>query len=75
MIYLMCYYNYLRWRARLFSIKTSQTIFFGQGFFFQIWEPKEDKIKRELSRKRLLSEKKSLRMILTNENQQNDKSS
>ncbi len=52
-----------------------QAIFFGQGFFFQIWEPKEGKIKRELSRKRLLSEKKSLRMILTNENQQNDKSS
>ena len=39
--------------------------FFGQGHYFQIWEPKAGLRNRELARKRLLQEKKSLRMILT----------
>ena len=43
----------------------SEIGFFGQGHYFQIWEPKAGLRNSELARKRLLQEKKSLRMILT----------
>ena len=43
----------------------TEAAFFGQGHFFQIWEPKKGLKNTEVSRKRLLEEKKSLRMILT----------
>ena len=43
----------------------SEAAFFGQGHFFQIWEPKSGIINSEISRKRLLKEKKSLTSILT----------
>ena len=46
------------------GLKT-EAAFFGQGHFFQIWEPKEGLKNTEVARKRLLKEKKSLRMILT----------
>ena len=46
------------------NIKT-EAAFFGQGHFFQIWEPNKGLENTEVSRKRLLKEKKSLRMILT----------
>ena len=46
------------------SIKT-EAAFFGQGHFFQIWEPKQGLKNTEDSRRRLLKEKKSLRMMLT----------
>ena len=46
------------------NIKT-EAAFFGQGHFFQIWEPKNGLKNSETSRKRLLLEKKSLRMMLT----------
>ena len=46
----------------------NEVAFFGQGFFFQLWEPKAGILKREESRKRLLNEKKSLRTILTKQN-------
>ena len=46
------------------NIKT-EAAFFGQGHFFQIWEPNKGLKNIEESRKRLLEEKKSLRMILT----------
>ena len=46
------------------GLKT-EAAFFGQGHFFQIWEPKEGLKNTEVSRKRLLKEKKSLRMMLT----------
>ena len=46
----------------------NEVAFFGQGFFFQLWEPKAGILKREESRKRLLKEKKSLRTILTKQN-------
>ena len=49
------------------NIKT-EAAFFGQGHFFQIWEPKIGIKNIEISRKRLLQEKKSLRMILTEQN-------
>jgi len=49
------------------NIKT-EAAFFGQGHFFQIWEPKNGLKNTEDSRKRLLQEKKSLRMILTQQN-------
>ena len=42
-----------------------EAAFYGQGYFFQIWEPKEGIKNTEVSRKRLLKEKKSLRKILT----------
>ena len=46
------------------GIKT-EAAFFGQGHFFQIWEPKKGLKNTEVSRRRLLEEKKSLRMMLT----------
>ena len=46
------------------GIKT-EAAFFGQGHFFQIWEPSQGLKNTEISRKRLLEEKKSLRIILT----------
>ena len=46
------------------NIKT-EAAFFGQGYFFQIWEPKNGLKNTEVSRNRLLKEKKSLRTMLT----------
>ena len=46
------------------GIKT-EAAFFGQGYFFQMWEPKQGLKNTEDSRRRLLKEKKSLRMMLT----------
>ena len=46
------------------NIKT-EAAFFGQGHFFQIWEPKTGLKNTLTSRKRLFEQKKSLRMILT----------
>ena len=43
----------------------NEAAFFGQGHFFQIWEPKTGIENSEKSRKRLLEQKKSLRTILT----------
>ena len=42
-----------------------EVAFFGKGHFFQIWEPQAALKNSQISRKRLLSQKKSLRMILT----------
>ncbi len=44
---------------------TNEAAFFGQGHFFQIWEPNKGIENIEISRKRLLNEKKSLRLMLT----------
>ena len=44
----------------------NEVLFFGQGFFFQIWEPNAGLLKIENSRKRLLEQKKSLRIMLAN---------
>tara|TARA_B100000989_G_scaffold202485_1_gene153231 strand:- start:739 stop:1200 length:462 start_codon:yes stop_codon:yes gene_type:complete len=46
------------------GLKT-EAAFFGQGHFFQIWEPKQGFQNTEITKRRLLKEKKSLRMILT----------
>ena len=46
------------------NIKT-EAAFFGQGHFFQIWDPRAGIKHIEISRKRLLEEKKSLRMMLS----------
>ena len=46
------------------NLKT-EAAFFGQGHFFQIWEPVSGLKNIEVSRKRLLHEKKSLRIMLT----------
>ena len=43
----------------------NEVAFIGQGHFFQIWEPKTGLKNIETSRNRLLKDKKSLRMILT----------
>ena len=43
----------------------NEVAFLGQGHFFQIWEPQAAAKNSSNSRKRLLNEKKSLRMILT----------
>ena len=47
---------------------TKEAAFFGQGHFFQIWEPGRGSKNSEISRKRLLNKKKSLRTILTKQN-------
>ena len=44
---------------------TNEAAFYGKGHFFQIWEPKNGLKNSETSRIRLLNEKKSLRMMLT----------
>ena len=44
-----------------------EAAFFGQGHYFQIWEPNMGTQNSEIARKRLLKDKKSLRMILTNQ--------
>ena len=46
----------------------NEVAFIGQGHFFQIWEPKRGQKNIEVSRKRLLEQKKSLSMILTQKN-------
>ena len=43
----------------------NEVLFFGQGYFFEIWEPNAGILKKEAARKRLLKEKKSLRTILS----------
>ena len=50
---------------KLYAGLKTEAAFFGQGYFFQIWEPKQGLKNSEISRKRLLKEKKSLRMMLT----------
>ena len=50
---------------KLYADLKTEAAFFGQGHFFQIWDPKKGLRNNEVSRKRLLEEKKSLRMILT----------
>ena len=50
---------------KLYAGIKDEAAFFGQGHFFQIWDPKKGLKNTEISRKRLLKEKKSLRLILT----------
>ena len=50
---------------KLYAGIKKDAAFFGQGYFFQIWEPKKGLKNIQTSRKRLLEEKKSLRLILT----------
>ena len=50
---------------KIYAKIEKEVAFFGQGHFFQIWEPKRGQDNIEMSRKRLLNQKKSLRMILT----------
>tara|TARA_B100000575_G_C23069988_1_gene616251 strand:- start:753 stop:1214 length:462 start_codon:yes stop_codon:yes gene_type:complete len=47
-----------------FANLKNEAIFFGQGYYFQIWEPKNGLNYSQITRKRLLNEKKSLRTIL-----------
>ena len=42
-----------------------EATFIGQGYYFQIWEPGAAKLKQNLSRNRLVKEKKSLSSLLT----------
>mgnify|MGYP001429634955 CR=1 FL=1 len=46
----------------------NEAAFYGQGYFFQIWKPNNGSKYIQNSRLRLLKEKKSLRMILTDKN-------
>jgi len=50
---------------KLYAGIKNEAAFFGQGHYFQIWEPKKGLKNTEDSRRRLLKEKKSLRMMLT----------
>ncbi len=43
---------------------SKEAVFFGQGHYFQIWEPKAASIKQENSKQRLINKKKSLSSIL-----------
>tara|TARA_A200000113_G_scaffold198430_1_gene190540 strand:+ start:163 stop:624 length:462 start_codon:yes stop_codon:yes gene_type:complete len=50
---------------KIYADLKTEAAFFGQGHFFQIWEPKQGLQNTEIAKRRLLKEKKSLRMILT----------
>ena len=50
---------------KLYAGIKKDAAFFGQGYFFQIWEPEKGLKNIQTSRKRLLEEKKSLRLMLT----------
>ena len=50
---------------KLYASIKNEAAFFGQGHYFQIWDPNKGLKNSEDSRRRLLKEKKSLRMILT----------
>ena len=52
-------------KLKEYSNINNEAAFIGQGHYFQIWEPNKGLINTEVSRKRLLKEKKSLRMMLT----------
>ena len=52
---------------KLYAGLKTEAAFFGKGYFFQIWDPKQGLKNSEVSRRRLLEEKKSLRMMLTQE--------
>ena len=47
-----------------------EAVFFGQGHSFQIWNSKSANLRKDQSRQRLLKEKKTLRSIITDK--QND---
>jgi len=51
-----------------FANLSNETAFIGQGFYFQILEPNKAKKTQELSRARLINEKKSLSSILVEKN-------
>ena len=51
-----------------FTNITNEATFIGQGYFFQILEPKEAKQKQIKSRQRLIQQKKSLTTILNDKN-------
>tara|TARA_B100000674_G_scaffold439759_1_gene402249 strand:+ start:127 stop:588 length:462 start_codon:yes stop_codon:yes gene_type:complete len=53
---------------KIYSEIKTEVAFYGQGHFFQIWEPRLGFEYSKSSRKRLIGEKKSLRMMLTQEN-------
>ena len=50
---------------KIYANLNQEAAFFGQGYFFQIWEPKMGLKNTEAARKRLFQQKKSLRMMLT----------
>ena len=58
---------------KLHSKILNEAIFIGQGHCFQIWEPKAAKEKLKNSRQRLINEKKTLSLLLSNSNNSNDK--
>ena len=54
-----------------YSNINNEAIFFGQGHFFQIWEPNAAMKRQEQSRNRLIKEKKTLSTIISNIGDQN----
>ena len=50
---------------------STEAIFVGQGFFFQIWEPFAARKRLKQSRLRLLSQKKTLSAIISKMNNEN----
>ena len=52
---------------------SQKAIFFGQGHFFQIWEPSAAKYRQEESRMRLIKEKKTLSSIISKIGNKNEK--
>lgn len=52
---------------------SSQVIFFGQGYFFQMWEPSAASKRQEQSRNRLIKEKKTLSSIINKISIENEK--
>ena len=52
---------------------SNEATFVGQGFYFQIWEPKAAIEKQNKSRARLIKEKKTLSLILSETINKNEK--
>ena len=51
---------------KIYANIEEQATFIGQGHYFQIWEPRAAIQRQEQSRKRLISEKKTLSTIILN---------
>ena len=51
----------------------NEAMFFGQGHFFQIWEPAAANARQEESRNRLIKEKKTLTSIISTVGNENGK--
>ena len=55
-------------KLKIFANISNEAAFVGQGYYFQILEPRIAKLKQEQSRSRLVNQKKSLSALLNEKN-------